>query len=256
MGLPHSGPLSDACLWHLAERGVVGNAELMNKFGIQAYYRFKDDVFVWARGGHHAAHFLHMVIQRASAVYDITVTGASHSGLEFLSIQVEFVAGGGFRTEPVIKKNGPPLATTSAHAPGVTWWPVNHLRNLRQLCSDGEAYHHMKQQYLEVFVEHGAPKYLIQALRMVIFHEVVRERKNVLRPPCAEEIWAVLPFHPACKLVPMHGRIAQFVMDPSWRAAYAEAMGRDPPIITIAWANVLPTFASRLRSAALQLNDV
>jgi hypothetical protein len=115
-------------------------------------------------------------------------------------------------------------------------------------------YYYLKQRYLEVFVEHGAPEYLMKTLRLVIFHEGRRKRSSISQPPCVDGVWAVVPFHPACKLVPIQGRVAQIIMDPSWRAANAEAMGRGPPIIKVAWANVLPTFASRLRLAAVQLN--
>ncbi len=110
----------------------------------------------------------------------------------------------------------------------------------------------MKCQYLEVFVQHGAPEYLLKALRGITFHQEGRERSSNSSELSRVKVWAVLPFHPACRLVPFQGRLAQFIEDPSWKSAYAEAMRQEPPQISIAWANVFPTFACRLRHAAVK----
>ncbi len=104
-------------------------------------------------------------------MYDIAVSSASHHALEFLSIEVEFNGGRSFRTEPTIKMSGPPFAMVSAHAPGVERWPLSHLRNLRKLCSCEGAFMIMKEKYIGVFVEHGAPPPLLSALLAINFIE-------------------------------------------------------------------------------------
>ena len=160
--------------------------------------------------------------------------------VNFLSIRVS-INSRGFSTEPIIKRSGPPLGQSSCHPPGVSRWPVHHLRSLGSLCSSLRLFLRVRCEFVSYFREYGVSSELLEALAAVRFGH-----SEYPRPQRPADRWLVLPFHPACKESGLSQALGVFSGDGCWSNAFRES-GIHAGRVRLAWRNSRPSLAPIVR---------
>jgi hypothetical protein len=131
---------------------------------------------------------------------------------------------------------GPPLSAESAHPWHVhKAWPSATLKTQLLLCSkESEKVLH-KQQYIERFVQHHSPPWLIATL-----HDVAIGSHRAVKRQVEKTEWCTLSYHPVLTSARFARRITSFLEDSRFCSMYVAACGRQPLHVRIAWKNRLP----------------
>ena len=138
---------------------------------------------------------------------------------------------------------GPPLSTDSGHPWHVhKAWPAATLKTQMMLCSkDSDKVLH-KKQYIERFVQHHSPPWLIANL-----HDVTVKPRRDEGKHAEKAEWCILSYHPVLTAARFAKRITSFLSDSRFCSMYVAACGRQPMHVRIAWKNRLLNVQQMLR---------
>ena len=119
MGLQPSGPVTDAAFYSLAEENWACCPTVAQAYGIRAYVRFKDDIFVVASDRKLTRTWYQQLVKRSSRVFQLHVEEVSDAFVTMLSLEVR-IQGHHFRVRPSPPSGATPLSYDSAHHPALT----------------------------------------------------------------------------------------------------------------------------------------
>jgi hypothetical protein len=178
-GLGHSGAIADAAFFICVERRWTLSSRVCDAFGILSYLRFKDDI--WIAGNKPLGYGKYMagMHKRVHGFFKLETVELSCHRVDMLACTV---VREGNRCHTVPRNKGflgPPLSAESAHPWHVhKAWPSATLKTQLLLCSkESEKVLH-KQQYIERFVQHHSPPWLIATLHDVAIgvHRAVKRQ--------------------------------------------------------------------------------
>ena len=187
MGLIHSGDLMDLCFFAKAEKFIRRS---FHNFGIQKYWRYKDDLLFLMRIGAKRVPFCQQLICEADW-FKIVVEKIGAT-VRFLEFEVSELSGR-INLDYCMKETAhlQPLGTTSAHHKSTHWsWPLGMRSRVQVMSSSTHACMSAWAELHKRFMAAGHP-----------MCELFKP-KAVLPPACKRQpvpakVWMVLPYHPA-----------------------------------------------------------
>ena len=253
MGLIHSSDLMDLAYYHRCERWFYESPGTLWRYGIQRYFRFRDDTFLVGTSASGVREFVEQLQLRAD-YFKVGIEETSRSSLRFLDCMVR-VDGRKFVCTPTCKDTSinRPLDVTSRHAPHVHLsWPLACLNRLASLSNTEDGIQQAKLAFIARFQHFAAPQSLI---RLLIDAPVALGlgRQSVNRMganACQDVIWCKLPYHPSWfkQVNRFFGRLSR---DDCLHYLYSAAFGKPMPIIRVAWFNAVPSLANRVKGRRL-----
>ena len=143
MGLECSGDVNDVCFYELAEKDFVLKPEIIEKYCLEFYARFRDDIVVIIAGdAQPRLDFVHE-LKRHSRFYKLKVESISKTSCIMLDLVLSKgkrfdkfgVFDVGIHTKP--SSQGTPLCNKSWHLPSIhRSWPDSRLIHYKNVCSD------------------------------------------------------------------------------------------------------------------------
>jgi hypothetical protein len=248
MGLFHSGDLADTALYFLSESKWACNPDIQIGHGIDAFYRFKDDIFCIVDSSTQKwEHFL-MEYGDRSSCFKMELEDVSEFQVTYLDLLVT-KGKRGYKATPYIKPSnlGIPLGIQSAHPLSVhTSWPKGVLHRLSTLTNSMHDLEQVKCLFVERLRQSFHHPVLTQQVANLQLntHLVPRKNKTCVR---GKDLWCVLPFHPALKSV-MTRELHKFYSSHEARMVMSQLFG-EAKGLRVCWANTLPSHMSLVRSA-------
>ena len=244
-GLEHSSDVADATLNNMAERWVDSN---MSDFGIQRFWRFKDDICFIASNRALTFRFVEK-LRCLAYIFDFSVEAVSSKEITYLEVSVTMM-GNRWHIVPHVKATnlGMPLSHESAHPVGVhVAWPLAQISRLAQLTNVRNSIAHVKSLLCTRF-----RRFLVEPkiIELVISQRTHARRHKTMKDRDAKRIWCPIGYHPI-----WHKRfsaaIAKFNSDISMQTLLrASFEGEKGFKIAIAWKNILPVHEFIIRRTA------
>ena len=208
MGAMCSGEVSDAALYHLAEKSVLSR-QYMEQVGVLAYYRFKDDILAILDGPRKDLHKFSQDLCRAVSPFELQIETVSSERAVFLDVEIyrpkNFV-GGALDYSVHVKKSSQwtPLSKDSLHHPSVhEAWPRAMISRYHRLCKHSQA----AQDHISIFLASlrraGASQSFLDSLATPSRVRRPKERRDV------RSMFLVLPFFPQWLQSGLQGTLAR-----------------------------------------------
>ena len=226
MGLLCSGEMSDTALCKLCEEGFISAPRTAQEFGLEMYYRYRDDILVGlASDSDTRVSFWHELKKRA-AFFRIKLDGMSDSEITMLDITFwkdeAFATTGRLQHRVHVKSTSvwTPLAPSSGHSGHVhRSWPAAQVARHRSLCSTALA----KTDAERAFVE-----------RLAAFGVVAEPTRGIGRSAVPAKAdpgsFLALPWHPSLA----RAKLARVLQEAA--LSWAPVLGRMARV-SIAWRN-------------------
>lgn len=244
MGLRHSGAIADAALHELAERHFAADAAVHEHYGIDAFFRFRDDVFILGCDEGKATEFIHQYSTRAQ-YFKTSLEDKSYECVRFLEVAVsKNLATKRYDVTPTFKKTslGRPLGADSAHPPATRQWPVARIDAYDKISSNPQLAMTAKELFINRFLNFYAPSYLVDRMRNATVTQGPRNQRQHTTNRNGNVIWLVLSYHPAWDGAGLKRALRDFQQDAANREILKRAFGTDDvPVVCVAWKNKLPT---------------
>ena len=257
MGLPHSGPLADMCLYVAAERVLLAK-ERMERASIMEFLRFKDDVLILYRNTDAFKEWF-WEYKFKSMPFAITCDSVSSVCVEYLESCIRN-EGGALVFEPRVRGSklaAPVLDVSSMHQPSIhSNWPKGFLLRRLQLCSSKSIMEEEKRRVLGKFVGSAAPHYIVSKLASMDVKQVRydsnkschrRSRDDAGHDHVAKVVRLILPWHPSLKGVPK--AIRKTTSSHKYLLDMVFGMHKSPSI-SVTWKNGQRNLSSVIQSLA------
>ena len=88
MGIAYAGDLCDATFWFLAERQFADNKNVLDKFSIYAYFRFRDDILIIAGGTSVSRQRFLRILRQKASFWVLKIESVSSDGCSFLDLAI------------------------------------------------------------------------------------------------------------------------------------------------------------------------
>lgn len=137
MGLRLSASVCDAALLNLAEAGYALSPSVRRAYGIKAYFRFRDDIWILSESHAEFPDWYRGVKRLATPIFFMKVVEISSFAVTMLAVKV-IKQPHGFDVRPRDRTyEDPPLSMYSGHHPSVTLsWPRSAARMICRFSSE------------------------------------------------------------------------------------------------------------------------
>ena len=244
MGLLHSGDLMDVAFYLRCEKWFLDCPGKLWSYGIQRYFRYRDDILIVAQSADGVRCFLDEVRSRQK-YFRVEIESSSRSSVRFLDCKVS-VASGRFVCAPTVKGSAllKPLDVASRHVPHTRMWPLACLSRMHAIANTEEGLMQAKEAFIQRFIHHAAPPALIRLMQEHGQRNLVRKA----RLSNGAVLWIRLPYHPAWHkdLVRLFGRLSR---DASLNSLFCMCFGMPMPALRIAWCNTVSPLLTRVSKA-------
>eukprot|EP00933_Yihiella_yeosuensis_P044464 TRINITY_DN39620_c0_g1_i1.p1 TRINITY_DN39620_c0_g1~~TRINITY_DN39620_c0_g1_i1.p1 ORF type:complete len:635 (+),score=76.46 TRINITY_DN39620_c0_g1_i1:476-2380(+) len=245
MGLKHSGDLADSALLFKAEHAWACNRDVMNFHGIQAYWRFRDDILIIATDPKLSLPYVTKFMSSAG-YFKVLCERVSRTEVRFLDVRV-WKQGVAFLSAPTWKPTslGIPLCLSSAHPPHVhSSWPVGLIKRLGSLASRAADAENAKKILIARFKNHLASPAILHLLEATPTWGKPRRQHACQQMQHDQPVqWLTLGYHPALRL-PMHKALRRFLENVSMNSLYMFSFQSSAPVVRISWRNHLPNMCT------------
>ncbi len=252
MGLLHSGDLADAALFFLAEFQWACNPKVQSDHGIAALFRFKDDIICFVNSPLQWEIFFKEYCHRSSC-FKLELEEISDTSVKYLDLEVTKEKGW-YKATPYIKPSnlGIPLGIQSSHPLSVHLsWPkgvLNRLSTLTHSQQDLTAVHKLFVERLHQSFHH--PLLVSQVANLQLVPK--KASRTIKDGEKGQNLWCVLPFHPALKSV-MTKELHKFLGTHEARRVMSQLFGKVKEL-KICWANTLPSHMSLVQTCQRRMD--
>ena len=148
MGCIHAGELSDLCYYYLVEMGYLLDPCVRQAFGIIAYYRFKDDVFIIFQTDGDTVQACIAAIQHRAKYFVVTEDKISSTSVDMLDITLSktnsWIKSGLLHVSHFVKPSaiGKYLSSDSVHPSSTHMgWPLARVSHFKLCNTDIHGYY-------------------------------------------------------------------------------------------------------------------
>ena len=253
-GLIHSGDVTDLTYYCVVEKNLI-TPESLNLHAIKLYIRFRDDIFIIASESTKMWTFAKK-LQRQGVKHGFKIKLESYSKQSAVMLDFEVFKGLSWKSTNKLDHKvhwkadsllGPPLASSSAHAPHVhIAWPKAECSRLAMLSSTPTLFYEAR----EVLIQRIDPtnnSFLTALLRSCRYQRHQKQPKA--NKPCQQNriIRLVLPFHPVVQHAGIKRLLNTFQEAEMWSLVQC-AFGHQPQIsLDIAWKYECPSLMRIVR---------
>ena len=240
MGLPHSSATSDAAFYNKVEVGLLPK---LKRYGVKAYFRYRDDVFMIANDRTCLAQ-LGEDIRLLAGYFIVELEVCRDISVTFLDVEV-IRDGSRYITRPYFKPSAlrRPLGEDSLHLRRLhLCWPCNVVRSIFLRSTRLVDALTAKEVMINRFISFGASSQLIERLRSINSGNTHRLPRRLADTTS----WVVLPNHP------VWNSALQREFDRLMNDEYLISVWRDGhngafyPKFGISWKNCLKPIWNRL----------
>ena len=252
MGLAHSGAIAEADFLAGGETGLIDKRQ---QYGVHAYMRFKDDVFVLFEDASLLTAFLTKL--RQGHPFIIKCEAISSYEIQIWDVLVQKSIGC-FRTSPYTKPSSlatPMLSRYSAHHPSVHHsWHAGLLRQRKNLCSTRERMIMHATQFTErAKLQHLSAKavYVLESMVTANSNGTSSQNRGYSERPGHKRyvvLRCVLPFYQCCHVAGLGSRLASFFKS-EWARRQLQTIFPEVPSVSVSWPNAVPNLMKLLRKS-------
>jgi hypothetical protein len=249
MGLIMSGPVADCALFTRCERCWAADPMAMLQHKIQAFFRFRDDIWILGCDKDLIKKYYWKMAELAG-YYKLECVQFSRSAVAMLQIDV-CIENGRFFTVPRFKLTslGAPLEYSSAHPPGVCLaWPEAVIREYSSITIRQKEADAAKDVFIRRMVEYFTPKWFTDHLETIPAWKK-RKKGGDERGSTGSTLWLVLPWHPVWRFSKFSAVVKKFVTKPDSIIMLHGIISE--PDVRIAWSNGLPSALHVIRRLSL-----
>ena len=245
MGLTHSGEVADTAFFFRCEKGLVDSDAARSNYGLEAYWRFRDDIAMIATDVYKMEALIKEMKRRAQ-YFVIKVESITWSSLRYLEVEIN-KRKGRYEVIPAFKQSnlGMPLDVLSCQPAHVHMsWPKAAIRRAQGLASTAAAAKRALKVLRMRFINHFAPDPIIS-----MFDKVnITTAKLMKQKSPSPILWLTISYSPSWEVL-LKKAVQAFLDDEAHRTLWVNAFGKNTevPIIRIAWKNYLPSTSSILR---------
>jgi len=247
MGLPHSGAVCDAAMFHLAE----GSSMRSSPVSLVGYYRFKDDILAIYSARSEFQNFFQALRQRALP-FKLKCEQVSSVGIDFLEAHI-YKSGidgcGKIASRPRIRDTGLSanlLAASSNHHSRIPRaWPRCLLARRAQLCTEKTHFEEEKQRLISRLKVIDTPFFIIEGIEAAEFVQILHKPRKSDCPvgTSIRTLRLILPYTKALELCFLSQQFHSFCQP--WLRELEYVFQR-PVQIQIGWKNCLPNVTARV----------
>ena len=202
MGLECSGDVSDASFHELAEGSFILRSDVVSKYGIEFYARFRDDILLILSCDFDLCRECIDEFRRHSRFFKLKVETVSKRSVTMLDLHLFKGAGYqkngrldvGIYQKPTVQ--GAALSSHSFHVPSIhESWPSSRVFHYKSVCSSRALFIAACVALFRKIRTSDAWHIALPSIAHAIVHvrQLACRRKSMPRTPC---IRIVLPYHP------------------------------------------------------------
>ena len=255
IGFVASGEISDSVFLAVMERQYILKQEVRQERHIKAYFRYRDDIFLIARGGNGnlgtlAKHWKHVAISYKSPYL---IEGWVVSSESVVYLDTELYKGPRWKTVRKLDSRTHtkpsslcvPLSPLSSHPKWVhNWWPLGEIRRFARRSTQHKEFIKTRDRFIERLERYNYDETVINKCKNLEFTKRPGVNLGKVKSK-GETTWCVFEHHPVLSRANVQRVINR------WSQTWSEAIRYHCiPNVRVAWRIGLKPLVVRLRSNA------
>ena len=246
MGSNSSADIADMMFKVLAEDDWAASQEVKHRHGVKAYFRYRDDIYILIKPDSLAlAGYIKGIMDRTRGTYVVKIEALCVNDCPYLDVEM-YIQNGVLEYRAFFKPTLQqcPLHFSSAHAPGVHWWPLAEVLRVSRRCSTSVDFEAAKSVLLRRYKAQSMAWQVVEAAAKLnpfaakptnkFFTDTV-----VPREQRRQGTWWVAGFHP----VWYNARVGAVIKQVLQRWSTEGVLQQWHPQIGVAWRNIIPSMA-------------